>query len=85
MSCASNNIAPVMAWNRGIGNLGSAESTPTNTRPYDTHKEKPYSRWISNHNAVLIALHPAQKDRKQMLDGFVAAYRIKFPRLQLVL
>ena len=40
---------------------------------------------IRNHNAVLIALHPAQKDRKQMLDGFVAAYRIKFPRLQLVL
>jgi hypothetical protein len=41
MSCASNNIAPVMAWNRGIGNLGSAESTSTNTRPHDTNKEKP--------------------------------------------
>ena len=35
MSCASSNIAPVMARNRGIGDLGSAASTPTNTRPHD--------------------------------------------------
>ena len=39
---------------------------------------------IRNHNTVLIALHPLQKDRKQLLDDFVTAYRIKFPRLQLV-
>lgn len=39
---------------------------------------------IRNHNTVLIALHPVQKDRKQLLDDFVSAYRIKHPRLQLV-
>ena len=39
---------------------------------------------IRNHNTVLIALHPAQKDRKKLLDDFVNAYRIKQPRLQLV-
>lgn len=35
-------------------------------------------------NTVLIALHPVQKDRKQLLDDFVSAYRVKHPRLQLV-
>ena len=35
-SCASNNNAPVMAGHREIGDLGLAESTPTNTRPHDT-------------------------------------------------
>ena len=39
---------------------------------------------IRNHNTVLIALHPAQKDRKQLLDDFVSSYRIKHPRLQLI-
>jgi phage regulator Rha-like protein len=39
---------------------------------------------IRNHNTVLIALHPIQKDRKQMLDDFVTLYRSKYPRLKLV-
>jgi hypothetical protein len=40
---------------------------------------------IRNHNTVLIALQSSQKDRKQMLDKFVAEYRIKYPRLQLII
>lgn len=40
---------------------------------------------IRNHNTVLIALHPAQKDRKKLLDDFVMTYRAKYPRLQLVM
>ena len=39
---------------------------------------------IRNHNTVLIALHPVQKDRKQLMDEFVKAYRIKYPRFQLI-
>ena len=39
-----------MAWNRGIGNLGSAESTPTNTRPHDTNKEPQTNLVHVHHN-----------------------------------
>jgi hypothetical protein len=35
MSCASGNTAPVIARHREMGDLGSAESMPTNTRPHD--------------------------------------------------
>jgi len=40
---------------------------------------------IRNHNTVLIALYPVQKDRRKLLDKFVSDYRMKYPRLQLVI
>jgi Rha family phage regulatory protein len=40
---------------------------------------------IRERNAILIQHHPKQADRKQMLDDFVAEYKIKKPRLQLVI
>lgn len=39
---------------------------------------------IRNHNTLLITRFPANKERKEPLDKFVAEYRIKHPRLMLV-
>lgn len=39
---------------------------------------------IRNRNQILMALHPKQADRKQLLDDFVVEYRKKKPRLSLV-
>ncbi|MGZ8921895.1 MAG: Rha family transcriptional regulator [Methylosarcina sp.] len=39
---------------------------------------------IRRRNALLVALHPKQFDRKKLLDNFVAEYRAKHPRLKLV-
>jgi len=39
---------------------------------------------IRERNTLLIQHYPAQKDRKQLLDDFVAEYKTKRPRLQLV-
>lgn len=35
-------------------------------------------------NTILIQHHPVQKDRKKLLDEFVAEYKVKKPRLRLV-
>lgn len=40
---------------------------------------------IRDRNTLLIQHHPKQADRKQLLDDFVTEYRVKHPRLQLVI
>jgi len=39
---------------------------------------------IRERNTLLIQHYPVQKDRKKLMDDFVAEYRKKYPRLQLV-
>lgn len=39
---------------------------------------------VRNHNTLLIARYPDQKDRKSMLEKFVTEYKEKRPRLMLV-
>lgn len=40
---------------------------------------------IRERNAILIQHYPKQADRKQMIDDFVTEYKVKRPRLQLVI
>jgi hypothetical protein len=35
---------------------------------------------IRTHNSLLIGLYPVQKDRRTLLDNFVAKYKAKHPR-----
>lgn len=39
---------------------------------------------IRKHNSMLMTRYLKQADRKQLIDDFVASYRVKYPRLALL-
>ena len=64
---------------RSIGVVTKFKKTLVQLDVYDTR----LLAAIRNHDTLLLTRHLKQKERKQLLDDFVAQYRIKHPRLKL--